>query len=202
MSRRAFDGWSTDHKPRWWEYPWIIDEVRKRGGGGTAADFGAGKSPVPLALADLGYRTFVVDPDTLEGRYGNEWDFVDYRRWGIETKKAGMEDRVFEAGALDVAVSVSVIEHLPAEKRRLGLHEMSAALRTGGLAVLSIDLMPDGKHLWNRIVDEIEPLSEHGTVDEFVSECEQAGLHVVERKPCPIRLPHLRVEAFVLTKIR
>src|SRR4051794_33030304 len=80
LSRQAFDGWSTTHTPRWWEYPWIVGQVAEHGSGGTAADFGAGRSPVPLALSALGYRTSVVDPDTLEGQYDNEWHFTDYSR--------------------------------------------------------------------------------------------------------------------------
>lgn len=202
LSRKAFAGWSTTHTPRWWEYPWIVGRVRRYGSGGAAADFGAGRSPVPLALADLGYRTSVVDPDTLEGEYDNEWHFTDYTRWGIETIKAGMEDPVFEPGSLDIAVSVSVIEHIPAEQRRRGLHQIAAALKPDGVAVLSLDLMPDGKHLWNRVVDEVEPLDIHGTVEDFIGECAAAGLRVIERRTCPIRLPHLVVEAFVLTKAR
>ena len=200
LSKSAFDGWATSHVPRWWEYPWVLREVRRRGGGGVAADFGAGKSPVPLGLARLGYRTVVVDPDTLQGRYGNEWEYIDYNRWGIETIKAGMEDRVFEPGSLDVAVSVSVIEHLPAEARRRGLRQIHESLKPGGLAVFSLDLLADGVHLWNRVVEEIEPTTEHGTMPEFLDECRAAGFRLVVRERCPIRLPDLRVEAVVLLK--
>lgn len=168
--------------------------------GGRAADFGAGKSPVPLALADLGYVTFVVDPDTLGGKYGNEWDFVDYGRWGIDTIRAGMEDRVFDPDSLDVAVSVSVIEHLPADARRRGLAEIYRALRPGGLAVFSVDVLPDGINLWNRVEDEVEPIDVHGTVDDFVAECAAAGFQLETRVNCPVTVPHLQVQAMVLRK--
>ncbi|MDT4936922.1 MAG: hypothetical protein QOG80_593 [Pseudonocardiales bacterium] len=200
LSKKAFNGWATTHRPRWWEYPWIVREVRRRGGGGKAADFGAGQSPVPLALAELGYETFVVDPDTLEGKYDNEWNFVDYGRWGITTIRAGMEDAVFEPGTLDVAVSVSVIEHLPADARRRGLQQIYTALKPGGLAVLSVDVLPDGIHLWNRVEDEIESLDVHGTVDDFMNECEAVGFSILQRSACPITVPHLRVQAAALVR--
>jgi SAM-dependent methyltransferase len=155
---------------------------------------------MPLALADLGYHTYVVDPDTLGGKYGNEWDFVDYGRWGIETIRAGMEDPVFEAGTLDVAVSVSVIEHLPAEARRRGLEQIYSALRPGGIAVFSVDVLPDGINLWNRVEDEVEPVSVHGTVEDFYAECEAAGFRLEERASSPVTVPELKVRAVVLTK--
>ena len=201
LSKKSFNGWATSHRPRWWEYPWILREVARRASnGGRAADFGAGKSPVPLALAELGFTTYVVDPDALAGKYGNEWDFVDYGHWGIETFRAGMEDRVFDADSLDVAVSVSVIEHLPANARRHGLTEIYRALRPGALAVFSIDVLPDGTNLWNRVEDEIEPVEVHGTVEDFFAECMAAGFHIEKRATCPITVPGLEVRAVVLSK--
>src|SRR4051794_15549897 len=81
LSRRSL-GWYTRHRQRWWEYPWTIRNVRRyvrvRG---LVADFGAGTSPVPIALAAAGYDVVVVDPgaERLLGRkVGNEWDFADY----------------------------------------------------------------------------------------------------------------------------
>ena len=76
---------------------------------------------MPIALANLGFDTIVVDPDarTLLGRRaGNEWDFFDYGRWGVRTERAGIEDSVFTPASLEVAVSISVIEHLAAEQGR------------------------------------------------------------------------------------
>ena len=177
-------------------------QVAKHGAGsGLAVDFGAGKSPTPILLARLGYTTAVVDSDQLENQYSNEWQWVDYAKWGIKTFKAGMEDRLFDEGSLSVAISVSAIEHMPAEIRRQSILEISRAVRKGGLVVLTIDVLPDGKHLWNFAVDEIEPEEVHGTVDAFVEELKGSGLVLISREACPMKGDSEQlVEAFVLSK--
>src|SRR5665213_1462893 len=135
-SRRAFGGWVAGNSLRAWEYAWTMRQVAKHGAGsGAAVDFGAGKSPTPILLARLGYKTSVVDSDQLDSEYSNEWQWVDYGQWGINTHKAGMEDRLFDEGSLSVAVSVSAIEHMPAKTRRHAIDEISRAVRVGGLVV-------------------------------------------------------------------
>lgn len=129
------------------------------------ADFGAGKSPIPIKLASLGFTTHVVDPHQLLG-FTNEWDFRDYSPWGVTTHFARFEDPVFAIETLDIAVSVSVIEHLTADARRVGLAQVNRALVSGGLAVFTIDVIPGPeRYLWNRVVEVIEPPHIHGTVD-------------------------------------
>jgi SAM-dependent methyltransferase len=200
-SRKAFDGFVAANPLRAWEYAWVIQQIAKHGTGyGEAVDFGAGKSPIPILLADLGYATSVVDSDQLDNEYANEWQWVDYGKWGIKTHKAGMEDRIFDEAALSVAVSVSAIEHMAAETRRKAIEEITRAIKPQGLAVLTIDVMPDGIHLWNLVVDEIEPLGDHGTIDSFVSELEVGGLRLLRRASCPLKGGQSLVEAFVLFK--
>ena len=201
-SRRAFGGWVAGNSLRAWEYAWTMRQVAKHGvGSGAAVDFGAGKSPTPILLARLGYTTAVVDSDQLDNEYSNEWQWVDYGQWGIKTHRAGMEDRLFDEGSLSVAVSVSAIEHMPAETRRQSIGEISRAVHVGGLVVLTIDVLPDGKHLWNFAVDEIEPEEVHGTIDAFVDELQKSGLRLISREACPMKGDSDQlVEAFVLTK--
>jgi hypothetical protein len=206
ISRRAFGGWVSANRNRAWEYAWVMHHVAKRGKhvSRRAVDFGAGKSPVPIRLARLGFDTDVVDPDSepaLGRRYGNEWDYTDYSMWGIETHKMGMEERVFAAEELGVAVSVSVIEHLPAEVRRLAIREMARVVETSGLVILTVDVFPHGSRcLWNRVVDEIEPLDAHGTVDEVIDEAASCGLSLEFNERCPIPEGETSVVALVLRK--
>jgi hypothetical protein len=207
-SRRAFGGWVASNPNRAWEYPWVMHQVRRRRTGRTkrAADFGAGKSPVPIGLAKLGFETDVVDPDSepvLGRRYGNEWDFVDYSSWGITTHKAGMEESIFAEHELGVAVSVSVIEHLPADLRRRAISEVARVVEPRGLVVLTVDVMPGGSHqLWNRVVDEIEPLNVHGTVEDVIAEAASCGLAVGVVDRCPMPESETSVVGMVLTKVR
>jgi Methyltransferase domain len=188
-SRRAFAGWMTNHRSRWWEYPWVLDRARSCATGGKAADYGAGTSPVPIALRQLGLDVNVVDPDaeTLLGRrVGNEWDLFDYQQWGISTVKAGVEDPVFDSGSLSLAVSVSVIEHIPAATRRQGFTRLADALDDGGALVVTIDLLPGTNYLWNLVESEVEPREEHGTIDDVLTEAASVGLRAVERARCPV----------------
>ena len=161
-SRRAFGGWVAGNPLRAWEYAWTMRQVAQHGSGsGEAVDFGAGKSPTPILLARLGYKTSVVDSDQLDSEYSNEWQWFDYGRWGVKTYRAGMEDRLFDEGSLSVAVSVSAIEHMAADTRRQSIIEISRAVAIGGLVVLTIDVLKDGRHLWNFAVDEIESPEVH-----------------------------------------
>ena len=190
LSRRSFDGWATGQASRWWEYPWALQQVERRlpGRSRTAADLGAGTSPVPIALTRLGLSTTVVDPDAISllgRRYNNEWDFADYEAWGVRTIKAGMEEAVLEPASLGFCLSISVIEHLPAETRRQGIAQISRSLEPEGFAIVTIDLLPGTRLLWNRVVDEIESPSVHGTEDDLVVEFAEQDLRLVERSNAP-----------------
>ena len=206
LSRRAFRGWVAANPNRAWEYPWVLRHVRKLSAGVTkrAVDFGAGKSPVPIGLVHLGFDTDVVDPDSmavLGRRYGNEWDFVDYARWGIKTHKTGMEEQLFDADQLGVAVSVSVIEHLAAGLRRRAIREVARVVEPNGLVVLTVDVLPGkSRYLWNRVVDEIEPVSVHGTVDDVIDEAAACGLSLQLSERCPIPESETSVIGIVLRK--
>lgn len=206
MSTSAFRGWFTGHPTRYWEYPWVWREAKARAGrvSEAAADYGAGKSPMPLALSRSGYRVTVVDPaqlETMEGKSrGNEWDFVDYSRWGIPTHRAGMEAEVFAPGSIGLAVSVSVIEHLPAQIRREGLARVAQALEDGGCAIMTADLCRGTRLLWNRVVEEIEPEDVHGTLDDLLAEAAAVNLKLERFERCPIRTDALEVVGMVFTK--
>lgn len=207
LAQRSFGGWATHHRTRWWEYPWVVDRVERHLAGRTltAADFGAGRSPIPIALAGLGLATTVVDPDSakqMNKRGGGEWAWTNYRRWNVKTLATGVEDAtVFAPSSLGVAVSVSVIEHLPAEVRRVGLRNIADFLEPGGIAVFTLDLARDTNLLWNRILGhEVEPFDTHGDLDTFVAECKAVGLEVVESTPSPLRDDRVDVHGFVLRR--
>ena len=137
----------------------------------------------------------------LGRRYGNEWDFVDYARWGIKTHKAGMEEQIFDADQLGVAVSVSVIEHLAAGLRRRAIREVARVVEPNGLVVLTVDVLPGkSRYLWNRVVDEIEPVSVHGTVDDVIDEAAACGLSLHLSERCPIPESETSVIGMVLRK--
>ena len=205
ISRDSF-GWTTPHRTRWWEYPWILREVERRLAGRTmtALDAGAGKSPMPIALTNLGLKTTVADPDSQKqtGKSsGGEWDWTDYSPWGVDTQCAGIQDKVFEDGALGVAVSVSVIEHIPAQIRREGITNLARALEMGGLMVFTVDLVKGTRKLWNRVLDiEVEPLEIHGSVEDMIEEARGVNLHLVHQELCPVSTEHHDILGLVFEK--
>jgi hypothetical protein len=205
LSRDCF-GWTTSQPTRWWEYPWILREVERRLDGRlrTAVDAGAGRSPMPLALARLGLETTVVDPDSQKrtGRHvGGEWEWVNYQQWDVKTRCAGIEEEVFEPDSLGFVVSVSVIEHIPRAIRLEGLRRIATALEPRGVFVLTLDLIRSTMHLWNRVLnEEVEPPAVHGTVEDFIREAEACGLELQQQESCPISTDRIDVLGLVFRK--
>jgi hypothetical protein len=205
LSRDCF-GWTTSQPTRWWEYPWVLREVERclEGRQKTAADAGAGRSPMPIALVGLGLETVVVDPDSqgLTGRtVGGEWDWTDYRRWGVKTRRAGMEEQISEPSSLGFVVSVSVIEHVPRAIRKEGLRQIAAALEPDGAFVLTTDLIRNTRQLWNRMLDEeVEAPDVHGTVEDLVDEAAACGLQLQRQELCPISTDRIDVLGLVFRK--
>ena len=211
LSRRLFDGWASPHPTRQWEYPWVIQQLSRRlEPPGNIADYGAGRSPVPVYLVRAGFTVAVVDPDS--GNTGSDtgnggttlgWQFTDYDQWGVETIKAGMEQPNFEAGTLSAGICISVIEHMPAQVRRQGLAEMAGAIQPGGFAVITVDLFADGsERLWNRAyrTGEVEPSEVHGTLDDFLLEASHVGLVPVQIDHSPFRSRRVRVAGLVFKR--
>jgi SAM-dependent methyltransferase len=207
LAQRSFRGWATSHRTRWWEYPWVVEQVERHRAGrtGTAADFGAGRSPIPIALAELGLSTTVVDPDSqkqMNKRVGGEWTWTNYKRWGVKSVATGVEDAgVFAPSSLGFAVSVSVIEHLPAEVRRTGLRNIANFLEPGGIAIFTVDLVPGSSRLWNRILgEEVESLDVHGDLDVLIDECREVGLQLVESTRAPLSDDRVDVHGLVFRR--
>jgi hypothetical protein len=198
LSKASFDGFATTHPTRQWEYPWVVKEVERRMAGRkrTAADIGAGRSPVPIALTRLGLRCIVADPGvspTLGEPARGEWLLTDYRQWGIDTQAVGMQDFVVESDSLGFIVCISVIEHVDAATRRKGWENFGNALEPGGVAVLTIDLLGQTDQLWNRVLGaEIEPFDVHGRVEDLILEAANVGLMLEHKERSPLSPRWLR----------
>lgn len=208
LSQESFGGWSTRQFSRYWEYPWVLRQVTAPAifkPGERAADIGAGMSPLPIALKRSGYDVTVVDPgpDVANSgtKFQNEWDWVDYGKWGIRCIRMPVEEAKLPVDGFSIAVSVSVIEHLTSDARRGALQAISSSLRVGGLIVLTLDLVPGTRDLWNRILGkQVEASEAHGSVDSLIAEAEAAGLTPLREVRCPVPGGSVDVVGLVLSK--
>jgi hypothetical protein len=208
LSKKAFAGWVTKQPSRLWEYPWVVREVERRvvGRTATAMDAGAGKSPVPIALARLGLIVVVVDPGTArpgtgEPVRGSEWEWTDYSKFGVSSVRAGMEGPVVPPNSLGFVVSVSAVEHLRAGLRRAALARLAEALEPAGVLVLTVDVFPASSALWNRCLGEIiEAPHEHGSTETLIDEAAASGMELDKRERCPLPPGRVDVEGLVFIR--
>ena len=81
----------------------------------------------------------------------------------------------------DRIYSVSVLAHMTRAEREETVDLVSRWLEPGGRLLLAIDLLPKSDFLWNRSEGvEVEPPTEHGTVDDLLASIERAGLRITE----------------------
>lgn len=188
LSRRHF-GWFTKHLPRTFEYPWLltsIGDVESR----KILDIGAGVSPLPVALSKAGAYVVTVDSSRqirsrlAKANTWNEWGFLDYSLISPRIRSLNVDicDCRFSADEFDVAYSISVIEHVPADVRRRCFALLGRWVRAGGKLILTLDLVPGTEQLWNRNLGvEVEDVSVHGTLSEIILELADAGFELEYR---------------------
>ena len=140
-------GFFPDHAPRLWEYPVAAGLVMEHlPPGSRLVDVGAGVTPLAPYLASRGYVVDTVDPSDIHRQWPpapdwNEWGFVDFAEAGISHRSWNCTfGELPESTVFDGALSISVIEHIPATDRRALLGDIALRLRPGGLMVLTVDL--------------------------------------------------------------
>jgi 2-polyprenyl-3-methyl-5-hydroxy-6-metoxy-1,4-benzoquinol methylase len=180
-------GFFPDHVPRLWEYPvaadLVIEDLRA---GSKLVDVGAGITPLAPFLTGQGYVVDTVDPSEIHRAWPpaedwNEWGFLDYAEAGLGHRSWNCAlDQVPESIMFDGALSISVIEHIPATQRRSLLKAIAQRLRPGGLMVLTVDLIRGEMDLWNQNMDQIvdEP-GLHGTFQDVITEATAVGFELV-----------------------
>ena len=156
LSARETTGFYPDHSPRLWEYPVVARLVIEHlDPGSRLVDVGAGVSPLAPFLSSQGYLVETVDPSEIRREWSdhlewNEWGFLDYSAADLASRSWNCTlDGLPSEELFDGIYSVSVIEHIPAKARRSLLGDISKRTRTGGLVVLTIDLVPGTDDLWN-----------------------------------------------------
>ena len=186
LDARRTTGFYPDHAPRLWEYPVVAHLVAEHlPPGSRLVDVGAGVTPLAPFLTRRGYQVDTVDPSLTIRRWPpqpdwNEWDFLDYGSAGLAHRSWNCTLGELPASPpFDGVYSISVIEHLPATVRRKLLADISTRTRTGGLVVLTVDLVRGSDDLWNRNLEiEVEDAAAHGTFQDVIEECALVGLEL------------------------
>lgn len=177
-------GFFSNHLPRAYEYPIILEAVSKSIG--PIIDLGAGLSPLPFILAERGRQVYTVDYSTLQRTLDtrhnwHEWGFFDYSTIDSRIQSFNVNFMNFTPPLHPIGCiySTSVIEHMPADVRRACIEKISELLSVGGDFVTTIDLVPSTDALWNADRrKKVEPPEIHGGVGTLVNELGQARLGI------------------------
>jgi 2-polyprenyl-3-methyl-5-hydroxy-6-metoxy-1,4-benzoquinol methylase len=186
---RALFGFFPDHYAYTFNYPWVLERLEPLPPGARVLDVGSGVSPVPIVLARRGIRVDCIDrsstrramPVTAEW---NEWGFFDYSVVDVRIRSYHRDVREHVPDQpYDRIYSVSVLAHMTRTEREETVERVSQWLKPGGRVLLAIDLLHKSDFLWNRAAGvEVEPPTEHGTLDDLLRSIEGTGLRVTERK--------------------
>ena len=179
-----------DHSPRLWEYPAVAELLTTMlSPGSRIVDVGAGVNPLVPYLSELGYVVDTVDPSSRLREWPpkdewNEWGFLDYAGAGLAHRSWNTTlDQLPADVRFDGLYCLSVIEHLKADDRRSLLRDMADRVESGGVVILTIDLVRGSNDLWNRASGRIvEPLRRHGRFKDVISEAKRVGLHTIDRQ--------------------
>jgi len=185
---RAVFGFFPDHYPHTLNYPWVLERLEPLPRGACVLDVGAGVSPLPIVLARKGLRVHCIDNSPMSRTFPvtadwNEWGFFDYSTVDRHISSYRREAHTHESAQLyDRVYSVSVLAHMTRIERDKTVERFPGWLKPGGRLLLAVDLLPRSDFLWNRSGGvEVEPPTDHGTVDDFLVSIERVGLRIAER---------------------
>ncbi len=147
------------------EYPWAFHAVDVRRGM-RVVDIGGALSGFQFVLDRCGAHVINVDPS--EGGYGgllplNDVIFARCNRafrTEVELRRCTLEQAALPSDSVDVAYSISTIEHIDEDQLPSLMREIARVVRPGGHTVLTIDLFLDlapftsrTANRWGRNVD-------------------------------------------------
>ena len=129
------------------EYPWAF-HVATLSPGMRVLELGGALSGFQFVLAASGARVTNVDPffDYGVGPEKGLSPVTAHRRLNrafrtdVALRPTVLPDARLAGESMDRAYCLSVIEHLPADDRRIALREVNRVLKPGGLFVITVDL--------------------------------------------------------------
>ena len=146
IRRLGMFAFQPNNDTRIFEYPWAFHSGRLASGM-RALEVGGGLSGFQFTLSREGISVDNVDPGMEE----LGWP-IDETTYGKLNAAFKTDTRLLKTSILDVnlapnsydrAFSISVIEHFPTEHFEPAIRQIHAALKPGGLFVLTVDLFLD-----------------------------------------------------------
>jgi SAM-dependent methyltransferase len=173
----------TCHPYRLWEYSSLFKVLGEPHGGSTFLDVGGAASPLPFLLAEHGARGVTLDLQPLLVCLSNHVSQV--RGLDLRAEVADAAAGIGGDAEFDFATCVSVIEHVPRDRRSPLFRNIARAIKPGGFLYLTFDY---GTYAVRDSRQGHESSSE--TIDESLSDlaplCDDlraAGLAFVENDP-------------------
>lgn len=133
---------------RAFEYPWAFHAASLRPGM-TVLEIGGGLSGFQFVLSRHGCKVVNVDPGQQAASHGWRCDQGSMRMLNrmfgtdVELRNTLVADASLGNESVDLAVSISVLEHLPDEALESVMTHVHRALRPGGRFVVTTDLFID-----------------------------------------------------------
>ena len=149
VAYRGLFAWQPNNSSRAYEYPWVSEQVSRLGDELTIVDVGGGLAGLQFVLAKDGHRVINVDPGLQAEGVGfdleahshaqlSQWLGAPVALISSPMQRAGLAPK-----SIDVALSVSTIEHLtPSDLTGLA-KTLPTVLKPTGRAIFTIDLFLD-----------------------------------------------------------
>ncbi len=198
-SRGSF-GFFNKTSIRMVEYPWMYEKLSGLATGASVLDIGAGVSPLPLMLANVGAKVDCVDGhsrilDVAKREEWSGWGFLNYAQFHSAIRSFHSDIMEFKPDRqYDAIYSTSVIEHMPRQVWEGTLDRAAAWLKSGGIMLLTLDLAPGTNHLWNRSEGLlVDPEGTHGTIDDLTERIGALHFSIVDQFVLRA-IPHSRTD--------
>lgn len=146
FDRRGMFGFQVNNDTRTFEYPWAYFNGNPKNGM-NVLEIGGGMSGFQFAVAKSGANVTNVDPgmDDIGGRVSQDFFTRANSKFHTDVKllEAKISDVDLEDGKFDLAYSISVIEHVPAEEIEYSMEKIGRLLKPGGKLIITVDLFLD-----------------------------------------------------------
>jgi SAM-dependent methyltransferase len=136
-ARFPIPGDALAHFSRQWEYPYVWANTGPPPG--RLLDVGSGITFFPFLLAAAGFDVHCCDSDGTLGLPGRYRKATELTGLPVRFTEASLTELPYAAGTFDVAICVSVLEHVGAARTEM-IAAVAEVLKPGGLLIITCDV--------------------------------------------------------------